>query len=44
MKNGAVTLDGTVRDAAAKKTVEEIAHLAPGTHEATNQLRPRESK
>lgn len=44
VKNGAVSLDGTVRDAAAKKTTEEIAHLAPGTHEVTNRLRPRESK
>ncbi len=43
VKNGAVTLDGTVRDAAAKKTAEEIAQRAPGTHEVTNHLRPRES-
>lgn len=44
VQDGAVTLDGTVRDTAAKKTVEEIARGASGTHEVTNRLRPRESQ
>ncbi len=41
VKNGMVTLTGTVRSEEAKKTAGDIAHKAPGARQIDNRLRVR---
>ncbi len=41
VRSGGVTLDGTVRNHAARKAAEEIAQCAPGVLKVRNHLRIR---